>query len=213
MPELPDIETYLHCLAPRLLGQKLHRIRLASPFFLRSVTPPPQAAEGRQPMGLRRLGKRIVIALEGDLYLVLHLMIAGRLQWRETGVGIPRHRGLAAFDFSSGTLMVTEAGSKKRASLHLGPHRSPPVQRYRQRLLRRDPASGSRARLSPFKLTRKLSAEEVDRLFHATSPHFSPSFYCGGASARVCCVALPRPPWASGRTDSSGRRGRVSPKR
>ena len=119
MPELPDIELYLSALRPRVEGETLERVRLASPFLLRSVEPPLTSAEGRRVIGLRRLGKRIVLALDGDLFLVLHLMIAGRLQWKPRGAKPPGRRGLAAFDFSSGTLILTEAGSKRRASLYV----------------------------------------------------------------------------------------------
>ena len=119
MPELPDVVVYIERLTPRILGRPLERLRLASPFFLRSVEPPPTAAAGRRVVGLRRLGKRIVIALEGELFLVFHLMIAGRLRWRPPGARAPARVGVAALDFAGGTLVVTEAGSRKRASLHL----------------------------------------------------------------------------------------------
>ena len=119
MPELPDVTVYVESLAARLSGQPLQRIRLASPFLLRSVVPPPREAEGRTVTGVTRLGKRIVIALEGGLALVIHLMIAGRFRWKEPGAKIPGKLGLAAFDFPAGTLLLTEAGSKKRASLHV----------------------------------------------------------------------------------------------
>lgn len=119
MPELPDVVVYLEALAPRVLGQPLERVRLASPFLLRSVSPPLSDAFGRRVMSLRRLGKRLVFALEGDLFLVLHLMIAGRLRWRPGGSPIPKKLGLAAFDFPTGTLLLTEASPKKRASLYL----------------------------------------------------------------------------------------------
>jgi formamidopyrimidine-DNA glycosylase len=119
VPELPDVTVYIECLERRLLGRPLLKVRLASPFLLRSVTPPLPEAEGRRVIGLRRLGKRIVLALEGDLFLVLHLMIAGRLRWKDAGAKIPGRLGQAAFDFPEGTLLLTEAGSKKRASLHL----------------------------------------------------------------------------------------------
>ena len=118
MPELPDITVYIEALERRILGHKLERLRIASPFLVRSVDPPVKAAEGQTVQELRRLGKRIVLGLEGDLFLVLHLMIAGRLHWHEPGVAIPGKRGLAAFDFEAGSLLLTEAGSKKRASLH-----------------------------------------------------------------------------------------------
>ena len=119
MPELPDVVVYIEALEERVLGQPLLAVRLRSPFVLRSVEPPLAAAGGRAVLGLRRIGKRIVFDLEGDLHLVIHLMIAGRLHWKTAGANIPGRLGLAAFDFSSGTLLLTEAGSKKRASLHL----------------------------------------------------------------------------------------------
>jgi formamidopyrimidine-DNA glycosylase len=119
MPELPDIALYLHALAPRILGARLERVRIASPFLLRTTAPPIEEIEGRVVRALRRLGKRIVIGFDGDVYAVLHLMIAGRLRWRASGVAIPGRIGLAAFDFPAGTLLWTEAGTKHRAALHL----------------------------------------------------------------------------------------------
>jgi formamidopyrimidine-DNA glycosylase len=119
MPELPDIVVYIERLEPRVLGQVLQRVRLISPFLLRSVEPPLAAVEDRPVTALRRLGKRIVLAVEPDLFLVLHLMIAGRLHWKPPSAAPPRKVGLAAFDFPTGTLTLTEAGSKRRASLHL----------------------------------------------------------------------------------------------
>jgi formamidopyrimidine-DNA glycosylase len=119
VPELPDVVVYIERLVPRIVGQPLRRVRLASPFLVRSVDPPLRAAEGRRVVGLRRLGKRIAIELEGELFLVLHLMIAGRLHWRPPGGSVPRRVGLAAFDFPTGTLLLTEAGTRKRASLHV----------------------------------------------------------------------------------------------
>jgi len=119
MPELPDIVVYLEALQPRLVGQTLERVRVVSPFLLRTFDPPIAEAEGRRVLGLRRLGKRMVLELESDLFLILHLMIAGRLHWKPRGAKPPGKVGLAAFDFTTGTLMLTEAGSKKRASLHL----------------------------------------------------------------------------------------------
>jgi len=119
VPELPDIAVYIEALEKRILGQPLEAVRIASPFLLRSVNPPLRDAEGKQVRELRRIGKRIAIGLEGELWLVLHLMIAGRLHWRERGVKVSRPRGLAAFDFPDGSLLLTEAGSKKRASLHV----------------------------------------------------------------------------------------------
>jgi len=119
MPELPDIVVYLESLHRRATGQLLEKVRLTSPFLLRSVEPPLARAEGKTVQGLRRLGKRIVFALEDDLFLVLHLMIAGRLHWKTRGAKPPGKIGLAAFDFGTGTLVLTEAGSRKRASLHV----------------------------------------------------------------------------------------------
>jgi formamidopyrimidine-DNA glycosylase len=119
MPELPDVVVYLEALERRIVGQTLQRIRLGSPFVLRSVNPPISEAFRKRVVGLKRLGKRIVLQLEGDLYLVIHLMIAGRLHWKPPGAAIARKLGLAAFDFPNGTLVLTEAGTKKRASLHV----------------------------------------------------------------------------------------------
>jgi formamidopyrimidine-DNA glycosylase len=119
MPELPDVVVYIEALERRIVGQTLQRIRLASPFLLRSVEPPITEAFRKPVLGLRRLGKRIVIDLEGDLHLVIHLMIAGRFHWKQPGAAVARKLGLAAFDFPTGTLLLTEAGTKKRASLHL----------------------------------------------------------------------------------------------
>src|SRR5262252_7193751 len=119
MPELPDVAVYIEALEARIMGATLLRVRLASPFLLRSVDPPISAATGRKVVGLSRLGKRIVIGLEGDLFLMLHLMIAGRLHWKAAGAKLAGKIGLAAFDFSSGTLLLTEAGTKHRASLSL----------------------------------------------------------------------------------------------
>ena len=119
MPELPDITIYLEALDRRILGQPLTRIRIASPFLLRTAVPPIQQIEGRRVVALQRLGKRIVFGFEDDLWLVLHLMIAGRLHWFERGAKPPGRNALAVFEFPSGTLTLTEAGTKKRASLHL----------------------------------------------------------------------------------------------
>ena len=118
MPEYPDIELYLHALAPRVSGQPLTRIRLASPFLVRSIDPPLETCAGRRVIGLRRLGKRIVFELEAEYFLIIHLMIAGRFRWREVGAKVPGKVGLAALDFPSGTLLLTEAGSQRQASLH-----------------------------------------------------------------------------------------------
>lgn len=117
MPELPDILLYLHALTPRVVGHRIERVRLASPFLLRSIDPPLSAVAGRTIVALHRLGKRIVFELDGELFLVLHLMIAGRLRWKEAGARIPGKVGLLAIDFSHGSLILTEAGTKRQASL------------------------------------------------------------------------------------------------
>jgi formamidopyrimidine-DNA glycosylase len=203
VPELPDIAAYLTALAPRVIGEPLVGVRIASPFLLRSVDPPLAEAEGRRVVGLRRLGKRIVFDLEGDLHLVLHLMIAGRLHWHPGGVEFARKRSLAAFDFPAGSLTLTESGSKKRASLHivrgeaaLAEHARGGLEvlesdltSFRRALTREnhtlkraltDPRLFSgignaysdeilhRARLSPAKLTSRLSEEEISALYHAS---------------------------------------------
>ncbi|MGH9424801.1 MAG: DNA-formamidopyrimidine glycosylase family protein, partial [Terriglobia bacterium] len=119
MPELPDLAIYLEQLQPRVLHEPVQSIRLLNPFLLRSVTPPLEEAVGRKVVALFRLGKRIVLGLEGDLFLVVHLMIAGRLHWRPTAVVKTARNCVVVFSFPSGNLLLTEAGSKKRASLHL----------------------------------------------------------------------------------------------
>jgi formamidopyrimidine-DNA glycosylase len=119
VPEFPDIELYLHALRPRILNQRLERIRVASPFLVRSVDPPIDQAGGKLVTGLRRLGKRVVWQLEGDIFLVIHLMIAGRFKALDRGAKIPGKVGLAAFDFPNLSLILTEAGSQRRASLYL----------------------------------------------------------------------------------------------
>lgn len=213
MPELPDIVVYIEALEQRILGQKLVRVQIASPFLLRTAVPPINAVEGKKVVQLRRLGKRICIGLEGDLWLVMHLMIAGRLHWREQQArpsakapgkasGTARNN-LASFQFSNGTLSLTEAGSKRRASLHLvegeaGIQRLDPggleifetdlkgfasVLTSANHTLKRaltDPRLLSGignaysdeilfdARLSPVKLTQRLTPEEIDRLFIST---------------------------------------------
>ena len=119
MPELPDITVYIEALEQRIQGTTLKRVSVASPFLLRTAVPPLASVEGRKVVGVRRLGKRICIGVEGDLWLVLHLMIAGRLHWYEDRAKALKARGLAAFEFSSGVLTLTEAGTQKRASLHV----------------------------------------------------------------------------------------------
>ena len=119
MPELPDIAAYISALEPRIVDQRIERVRLASPFLLRTAQPPIASVEGRVVRELRRIGKRIAIGVEGDLWLVLHLMIAGRLHWQPRGAKLAGRRSLAAFDFPSGSLVLTEAGTTHRASLHV----------------------------------------------------------------------------------------------
>jgi formamidopyrimidine-DNA glycosylase len=203
MPELPDVVVYCEALAARTRGQVLERIRLISPFVLRTAVPPIGEVEGKRVRDVKRLGKRIVIALEDDFFLVIHLMIAGRLRWLAEGAKPPGRITLALFEFSSGRVAFTEAGTKRRASLHVVRGESALAQfdmggldvqhadraAFAQRLtsenhtLKRaltDPRLLSgignaysdeilhRARLSPLALTRKLSADEVTRLYAAT---------------------------------------------
>jgi formamidopyrimidine-DNA glycosylase len=119
VPELPDIVVYIEALEKRIVGRELERIRIVSPSLLRTAIPPVSAVEGKRVVQLRRMGKRICIGLQDDLWLVMHLMIAGRLHWRAHGVKVARPRGLAALDFPDGSLLWTEASSQKRASLHI----------------------------------------------------------------------------------------------
>ncbi|MEX2223932.1 MAG: DNA-formamidopyrimidine glycosylase family protein, partial [Candidatus Rokuibacteriota bacterium] len=202
MPELPDVTVYLEALDARVRGARLERIRLANPFVLRSVDPSPAGVAGGAVTGLRRLGKRLVIALEGELFVLLHLMIAGRLHWKEAGAKLPGKIGLAALDFSTGTLTLTEAGSKRRAAIHLirgeaalAAHDpgglelfAADLAAFRAALTREshtlkrtltDPRLLSgignayadeilhRARLSPVRMTRRLSDQESAQLFEA----------------------------------------------
>jgi formamidopyrimidine-DNA glycosylase len=203
MPELPDIVVYIEALAARVLGRRLERVRIANPFLLRTVAPPLDALNGARVTGFRRLGKRIAFAFDNDLFLVVHLMIAGRLHWSdERGAPIKKKLGLAAFDFENGTLLLTEAGSTRRASLHVvaaeaglaALHRgglevleATPAA-FREALTREnhtlkraltDPRLFSgignaysdeilhAAKLSPMKLTAKLTDEEIARLQRA----------------------------------------------
>ncbi|HZE09348.1 MAG TPA: DNA-formamidopyrimidine glycosylase family protein [Gemmatimonadaceae bacterium] len=203
MPELPDITVYIEALESRIRGQILERVRIPKPFLLRSVDPPIAAAQGKRVLGVRRMGKRIVVELEDDLFLVIHLMIAGRLRWVPAGAKVPGKIGLAAFDFTGGSLILTEAGSKRRASLWLvrGEQSLEQFERgglevlastiaeFTERLTREnhtlkrsltDPRLFSgignaysdellhRARISPIKHTRRLTEEEIQRLFDAT---------------------------------------------
>ncbi len=119
MPELPDIVVYIERLEARVIGSPLEQIRLASPWVLRTFEPPVSVVAGKQVTGLRRIGKRIVLELEDNLFVVIHLMVAGRLRWRDRDAAIPKKRGLAAFDFEPGTVLFTEEGTKRRASIHI----------------------------------------------------------------------------------------------
>jgi formamidopyrimidine-DNA glycosylase len=119
MPELPDVVIYIEALSARVVGHPLEKVRIGNPFVIRTIDPPPQALEGRRVTGLRRMGKRIVFAFEDDYFMVVHLMIAGRFRWRDRGASIPGKVGMAAFDFPTGTLLFTEQGSKRQASIHL----------------------------------------------------------------------------------------------
>jgi formamidopyrimidine-DNA glycosylase len=119
VPELPDITAYLQALEPLIVGQRLESIRIVGPFLLRTISPSPSDVEGQTVAGLRRIGKRIAIGFENDLWAVLHLMIAGRLHWRKPGLPLKGRQYLAGFDFPAGTLVLTEAGSRRRASLHI----------------------------------------------------------------------------------------------
>ena len=203
MPELPDVVVYLESLERRILGRRLAALRLASPFVLRTVDPPVSALAGRRVLSLRRMGKRLVWGLEDGFFIVIHLMIAGRLRWGPAGAKAPGKIGLAAFDFDTGTLLLTEAGSKRRASLHLVAGASglaafdrgglEPLDAEEAEFVRRlrlenhtlkraltDPRLFSgignaysdeilhRARLSPLRLTSRLSDEDGARLHHAT---------------------------------------------
>ncbi len=163
MPELPDVVVYIGALERRILGQPLQRIRLASPFLLRSVDPPIGEAEGKKVLGLRRLGKRIVFELDGDLYLIFHLMVAGRFRWKSVGAKIPGKLGLAAFDFASGALLLTEAGAKKRASLHLV--------RGRKALQEHDPAGLEVLEADPASFREVLTRENHTLKRALTDPH------------------------------------------
>ena len=119
MPELPDLTIYVEALEARVVGEPLERIRIQSPSLLRSVSPAPAAVEGRRLLGVRRMAKRLVFSFDDDLHIVLHLMVAGRLHWKKRGIAIPRKRAHAAFDFPEGSLLLTEASTRKRASLHV----------------------------------------------------------------------------------------------
>jgi formamidopyrimidine-DNA glycosylase len=203
MPELPDLTVYLDSLTPRVLGQPLERLTVRNPFVLRSVSPSPAEVTGRRVEGLRRMGKRLVLALEGERFVVLHLMIAGRLRWLPPGRKPPGKMALALFEFPGGSLVLTEAGTTRRASIHLvagseglrgfergglevletGPEEFAARLASENHTVKRaltDPRLFSgignaysdeilhRARLSPLALTRRLTPEEVTRLYRST---------------------------------------------
>jgi len=119
LPELPDVTVYVEAVASRVVGKELRRIRLASPFVLRTFAPSPRELEGKRVVGVRRLGKRVVLECEGQRFVVIHLMIAGRLHWKEAGAKLAGRQSLAAFDFEEGSLTLTEAGTRRRASIHI----------------------------------------------------------------------------------------------
>ena len=203
MPELPDIAAYIEALEPLVTGRALERVRLGNPFLLRTLEPPLASAEGRVVRELRRIGKRIALGVEGDIWLVLHLMIAGRLHWRQKGPKLGGRQNLAAFDFAHGSLMLTEAGSQRRASLHvvrgeeglgsLDPggidvfaadlaafSEALTLENHTLKRALTDPRTFSgignaysdeilhAAQLSPIAQTRKLTAQEIARLYAAT---------------------------------------------
>lgn len=203
MPELPDVTVYVELIAAKTVGRKIERVRIASPFVVRTVHPPVNDVEGKTVRRVRRIGKRIAIGLDDDLWIVVHLMIAGRFRWLEPGAKIPGRLGLAAFDFASGSLILTEAGTRRRASITVvrGEHSLGEIDRggiepleadetaFAARLTREnhtlkrsftDPALFSgignaysdeifhRARISPIKLTSRLSSDEISRLYSAT---------------------------------------------
>lgn len=154
MPELPEIVLYIRALESRVIGQPLQRIRISSPSLLKTFDPPVAAAEGQKVRALRRLGKRIIFDLDDDLHLIIHLMIAGRFQWKPRGTAMPNKLGHAAFDFPTGTLLLTEAGTKKRASLH--------VVRGEENVV-----AQSRGGIEPLEIT----LEGVRARAHAREPH------------------------------------------
>lgn len=203
MPELPDITVYVECIAAKCIGTKVERVRIASPFVVRSVDPPIYEIEGKTVRQVRRIGKRIAIGLDDSLWIVIHLMIAGRFRWLKAGAKIPGRLGLAAFDFENGSLLLTEAGTQRRASITLvrGSEALTEIHRggveplemdektFAEQLIREnhtlkrsftDPRLFSgignaysdeifhRARISPIKLTSRLTPDEITRLFEAT---------------------------------------------
>ena len=203
MPELPDVTVYVERIAAKVGGKTIERVRISSPFVVRSVDPPIREVEGKTVREVRRIGKRIAIGLDDDLWIVIHLMIAGRFRWLKPGAKIPGRLGLAAFDFENGTLLLTEAGTQRRASITVvrGEQSLEEIDRggveplevdentFAERLTREnhtlkrsftDPTLFSgignaysdeifhRARISPIKLTSRLTAEEISRLYTAT---------------------------------------------
>jgi len=203
MPELPDVTVYIEALSERILNQSIQKIRIGSPFVLRSFDPPIGVAEGKKVLALHRLGKRIVFVLEDELFLIVHLMIAGRFHWKPKGAKLARRYGQAAFDFPNGTLLLTEAGTKKRASIHLvrgetALNEHDPgglevldatLEQFKEALIREnhtlkrsltDPHFFSgignaysdeilhRAKLSPIRLTGKMSDAEIKTLYQST---------------------------------------------
>jgi formamidopyrimidine-DNA glycosylase len=203
MPELPDVTVYVELIAAKTIGRKIERVRIASPFVVRSVDPPVRDVEGKMVREIRRIGKRIAIGLDDDLWIVIHLMIAGHFRWLKPGAKIPGRLGLAAFDFENGTLVLTEAGTQRRASITVvrGEGSLADIDRggveplevdektFAEQLAREnhtlkrsftDPTLFSgignaysdeifhRARVSPIKLTSRLTPDEVTRLYHAT---------------------------------------------
>jgi formamidopyrimidine-DNA glycosylase len=203
MPELPDVTVYVELIAAKTVGRTIDRVRVASPFVVRSVDPPVSAAEGKTVRDVRRIGKRIAIGLDDDIWVVIHLMIAGRFRWLSPGAKIPGRLGLAAFDFENGTLLLTEAGTQRRASITLvrGEEALDAIDRGGVEPLEIDEATFAgqlkkenhtlkrsftdptlfsgignaysdeifhRARISPIKLTSRLTDEEISRLYSAT---------------------------------------------
>lgn len=203
MPELPDVTIYVELIAAKTVGRKIERVRVSNPFVVRSVDPPIREVEGRTVHETRRIGKRIAIGLDHDLWIVIHLMIAGRFRWLKPGAKIPGRLGLAAFDFENGTLLLTEAGTQRRASITVvrGEEALAEIDRggveplemdettFGEQLMKEnhtlkrsftDPRLFSgignaysdeifhRARISPIKLTSRLTPEEISRLYNAT---------------------------------------------
>ena len=203
MPELPDVTVYVECIAAKTQGERLERVRIASPFVVRSVDPPLYEIEGKRVCNVRRIGKRIAVGLEDDLWIVIHLMIAGRFRWLKPGAKVPGRLGLAAFDFPAGSLILTEAGTQRRASITIvrGEASLEEFDRGGAEPLEIDEATFAarltsenhtlkrsftdprifsgignaysdeifhRARISPIKLTSRLTPDEITRLYSAT---------------------------------------------